>query len=262
MTLKIKLVQESDLDVLTRHPETSDPADDLVAPPCPVTWPVVTRTEARVRARYHFEWQKRRLLGDPSLNFLKVVDDENGDDIVAVARWHFYPKGYDYESNKHWEMAQSTPLGRTNPSDNKSQTVETAEYPPSNFNLSLHNYILTMRDSFRPDWIPNGGPVWILMHLVTRPSQRRRGAAGMLVRWGQVQAQITGASVYLEAGIQGQPMYEKYGFQQVGATRRLDIRSYGAAVEEFTLANMRWSPVFTELHIPPAKAAKPLKAFL
>lgn len=143
-------------------------------------------------------------------------------------------------------MAQSTPLTSMSLSDNKPQAGETAEYPPPNFNLLLHNYIFTMRDSFRPHWIPNGVPVWVLMHLVTRPSQRRRGAAGMLVRWGQVQAQITGASLYLEAGIQGQSMYEKYGFQQVGATRRLDIKSYGAAVEEFTLANMRWSPALTE----------------
>ncbi|KAH8646890.1 hypothetical protein BX600DRAFT_477087, partial [Xylariales sp. PMI_506] len=236
---------EADLDVLIQHPDTSAPGDDLVAPPCPVSWPVSTRAEAQVRVRHHFAWQRRRLLGDPSVNFLKVVDDENGGDILAVARWHFYAQGYDYESQKRWEMAPADSVLVEDGSTCGSRGEDgggTSEYPPSNFNLPLHNHILTMRDSYRPRWIPAGQPTWILMHLVTRPSQRRRGAAALLIRWGQEQARRTGAIAYLEAGVQGMPVYEKFGFARDGEVRRVDLKAFEAGVQEFVLVNMKWDP--------------------
>jgi GNAT superfamily N-acetyltransferase len=245
MSLKVERLTEADLDVLIHHADTSDPGDDLVAPPCPISWPVSTRAEAQTRVRHHFTWQRKRLLRDPSVNFVKVVDNEKDGDIIAVARWHFYPQGYDYETNRHWEMAPAESVLGEDLGDGKDWATrqsadevdgESRKYPPTNFNRPLHNHILTTRDSFRPSWIPAGRPAWVLMHLVTRPSQRRRGAAALLIRWGQEQARNIGASAYLEAGAQGAPVYKKYGFVQVGETRKVDLRSFGAAVDEFTLA--------------------------
>lgn len=265
MPLQLQPLEFSDFDTLISHASSHTPGDDLVAPPNPVAWPVSTTSEAQTRARHCFALQRRRFLWDPTTNFVKVVDTENGGDIVAVARWHFYPHGYDYAAEAQWEMAPAAPLTEYLQQQQQEEGESTKKslgepeekrgdgdgdgddaYPPPNFNLGLHNHILSARDSFRPTWIPDRAPAWVLMHLVTRPSQRRRGAAGLLIRWGMERARETGVDAYLEAGVQGRPVYEKFGFQQVGPERRVDLRDHvGAAAgvpTEFVLANMKWSP--------------------
>lgn len=248
MPLQVLPLQVSDLNTLISHASLHQPGDDLVAPPNPVAWPVTTRSEAQMRARHCFALQHRRLIRDPTTKFVKVVDEDNLDDIVAVARWHYYPHGYDYATEGHWEMAPTAPLTDYLPprgTGDMERDLGDDAYPPPNFNLALHNHILSARDSFRPSWIPAHKPCWILMHLVTRPSHRGRGAAGMLIRWGMECAQETGADGFLEAGVQGRPVYLRYGFKQVGEDRRVNLREYvGAegAPTEFVLANMQWSP--------------------
>ncbi|TPX09086.1 uncharacterized protein E0L32_001652 [Thyridium curvatum] len=237
MALRIAPVKLADLDTFISEAATAPtPGDDLVAPPNPLAWPVTTSAEAEQRARRCFALQRRRVLEDPTTRFMKVVDDDTGA-TVAVARWHYYPDGYAYASEAAWEMA---PLMSTNDDDDDDEA-----YPPPNFNVRLHNHILTERDSFRESWIPLGEPCWILMHLVTRPSQRRRGAAGMLVRWGMDRARETGAPAYLEAGVQGMPVYEKFGFVPVGDVRRVSLEGLGevpGGLKEFVLVNMKWDP--------------------
>ncbi|KAI0137489.1 hypothetical protein BJ170DRAFT_606083 [Xylariales sp. AK1849] len=245
MPLKLLPLELTDFDTLIGHASLHEPGDDLVAPPNPIAWPVSTRAEAQLRARHCFALQRRRFLGDASVNFLKVVavnDDGLGEDahadgsgdIVAVARWHFYAQGYEYKAEAGWEMAEALPTGDGN---------EDEDHPPSNFNIALHDHILTARDSFRPQWIPAGKPCWILMHLVTRPSQRRRGAAGLLIRWGMQRARDMGVAAYLEAGVQGRPVYEKFGWRQVGEVRTVALTGVGGwdGVGEFALSNMRWN---------------------
>jgi len=156
-------------------------------------------------------------------------DDDDGDDAAAVS-------------------------GTKSDAAAKKALVAAAR-PPPNFNIALHNHILGTRDRFRAHWIPTRGqgPVWLLMHCVTRPSQRRRGAAAMLVRWGQEQAQTqlqrdeggNGPVVdaYLEAGAMGAPVYEKCGFVDVGRPEVVDVRGFeGSPVQEFIIRNMQWSP--------------------
>ncbi|ETS78027.1 hypothetical protein PFICI_10089 [Pestalotiopsis fici W106-1] len=274
MPLQVQPLELPDFDILISHASSDPPGDDLVAPPNPVAWPVSTQAEAQTRARHCFALQRRRFLRDPTTNFVKVVDvDNNGaaaaGDIIAVARWHFYPQGYDYSTEAHWEMAPTAPLmaylrghkakrqGETANDNHPQDRPEGSEglegyndddnvYPPPNFNLALHNHILSSRDSFRPTWVPDRHPCWVLMHLVTRPSQRRRGAAGLLIRWGLERAREMGVDAYLEAGVQGRPVYLKFGFEQVGPDRRVDLRDHvGEAAgvpSEFVLANMKWSP--------------------
>ncbi|KAH7024672.1 uncharacterized protein B0I36DRAFT_163633 [Microdochium trichocladiopsis] len=266
MPLEVRPLELADFATLIGHADAGEPGDDLVAPPCPVSWPVKTREEAQLRARCHFTWQRQRFLEDPSVRYVKVVDttgtsttstdpgagnddatareEEESDEIVAVARWHFYPNGYDYEREKHWEMAPSKL------SDSDAAAAACDYYPPPNFNVALHNHILGFRDVFRPQWIPSDKPAWVLMHCVTRPRHRRRGAAGMLVRWGQEQAREMpggegggGVAAYLEAGVQGAPVYERSGFAGVGEARIVDLSGFeGAPVKEFRMRNMQWLP--------------------
>ena len=67
MPLLVQPLQLADFDSLIYHADVGEPGDDLVAPPCPVSWPVRTRAEAQLRARCHFTWQRRRFLEDPSV---------------------------------------------------------------------------------------------------------------------------------------------------------------------------------------------------
>ncbi|KAI1849024.1 hypothetical protein JX265_013721 [Neoarthrinium moseri] len=261
MPLQLQPLELSDFDTLISHASTHAPGDDLVAPLNPLVWPVRTRAEAQARARHNFALQKWRFVEDPTTRFLKVVDPEDGGQIVAVARWHFYPQGYDYAEQAHWEMAPATPLkkylaavnGREQPGEGSSEAdvesdMQEDVYPPPNFNIALHNHILASRDAFRPSWIPGRAPCWVLMHLVTRSSQRRRGAAGLLVRWGMDRAQETGACAYLEAGVQGRPVYEKFGFEQIGEERRVSFARFVGedGPREIVMANMRWNPEVQE----------------
>lgn len=79
------------------------------------------------------------------------------------------------------------------------------------------------------------------MNMVTRESQRGRGAAGMLISWGVRQAEAAGVPAYLEASVLGKPAYTKYGFQQVGEAIHCSLRPYGADVV-FVLAHMAKLP--------------------
>jgi len=144
--------------------------------------------------------QRNRFLNDPTCHFLKVVDfpsdktHEDDADIISVARWHHYPTGYKYTLEAAWEMA-------TLPKDVVSGTAW-----PTAFNVKMHDFILTQRDSFREQWMAKGQPAWILMHLVTRPSRRGRGAAAMLIEWYVVISctsfttyqQLTGVKIVLQ----------------------------------------------------------------
>ncbi|KAK7753570.1 hypothetical protein SLS62_004428 [Diatrype stigma] len=242
MTLRVAPVELSDFDTFVSQASQHAPGDDLTAPPNPVAWPVSTRAEAELRARHCFALQKRRFQEDPTVRFMKVVDDsadEGRGDIVAVARWHYYESGYAYAREAHWEMA---PLAAPGPA---AEEGASDDYPPPNFNVRLYNHILSYRDSFREQWIPSGKPCWMLMHLVTRPSQRRRGAAGLLLRWGMERSRESGAPAYLESGVQGKPVYEHFGFVPVGEERRVNLEGLGyvpGGVKEFSLVNMKWTP--------------------
>jgi GNAT superfamily N-acetyltransferase len=219
MSLHLCPLELSDFDTLISHPSIYGISEDLIGHPTPVCWTVVTEEEALSRTTFHFTKQRSRFLGDPSVRYMKVVDTSDNS-IISVARWHFYPKGYDFEKNIHWEThngydaTKSTPLNPT-------------KVAPDGFNIPLHNYILTSRDSARKSWIPSNAPCWILMHMVTRPSQRGRGAAGMLIRWGMQQSEKDGVPAYLEAGTMGKPVYEKLGFVQVGGLLEIDLKEHG-----------------------------------
>ena len=196
--------------------------DDLVGPPAPVCWPVSTREEAQTRLRVHMAKQLQRHMYDPSVNYVKVVDGTGS--IVSLARWHWYPNGYSYEKESHWETYPETSL---------------SEPWARQFNIPLNNFILGSRDAARCNWIAKDQPCWILMHMVTRPSQRGKGAARLLIQWGIERAEETGASAYLEAGVMGRPIYEKMGFRQVGELMELDLRPFGVETT-FVMAKMAY----------------------
>lgn len=57
---------------------------------------------------------------------------------------------------------------------------------------------------------------WYLEIVATRPEWQGKGAAGRLMRWGLEKADEEGVETYLEASPDGKPIYEHFGFKEVG----------------------------------------------
>lgn len=222
--LRLLPLLADDFLAMTDHAKVFDIGDDLVGPPVPVCWPISTEEEARTRLRVHMAKQFQRYREDPSVNYLKVIDDS--DSIVSVARWHWYPNGYSYNQEAHWETYPQASL---------------SEPWAKQFNIPLNNFILGSRDAARCGWIKKDRPCWILMHMTTRPSQRGKGAARLLIQWGIEQAKERGAPAYLEAGFLGRPIYEKMGFEQVGELMELNLSPFGVEAT-FVMAKMAYLP--------------------
>ncbi|PSN69729.1 hypothetical protein BS50DRAFT_295224 [Corynespora cassiicola Philippines] len=225
MPLQVLPLQLEDFGQLVSHAVSYPPGDDLVGPPTPICCPVKTREEAQDRLSFHFDKQKSRFIGDPTVRYMKVIDTEKQDFIVSIARWHYYPAGYNFDSEIHWETHSPPP----------DQII------PHGFNIALHNYILTTRDAARSLWTRPNASCWILMHMVTHPSYRGKGAAGLLIRWGIEQAEKDRVPAYLEAGVMGRPIYERHGFVQVGDLLQVELRDYGLDAT-FTMCKMAYFP--------------------
>ena len=224
MGLQLLPLSAEDFSAIIKHADIFEPGDDLVGPPVPVCWPVSTKEEAQTRLQVHMAKQSHRYMSDPSVKYLKVINESGS--IVSIARWHWYPYGYSYEKEGHWETYSETSL---------------SEPWAKHFNIPLDNFILGSRDAARPSWMGKDQPCWILMHMVTRASQRGKGAARLLIQWGIEQAEKQGAPAYLEAGVMGRPIYEKMGFRQVGELMELDLRPFGVETT-FVMAKMAYIP--------------------
>ncbi|KAL1601664.1 hypothetical protein SLS60_006579 [Paraconiothyrium brasiliense] len=228
-SLHLQPLQLSDFDTLISHALSSIPGEDLVGPPTPICCPVTTQEEASARLTFHFAKQRARFLGDPTVRYMKVAErdttDEDGETIISIARWHFYPIGYSFARDIHWETHN----------DPQPSAI------PKGFNIALHNHILTTRDAARSAWMKADEPCWVLMHMVTHPAHRGKGAAGMLIKWGIEQAERDGVPAYLEAGVMGRPVYERYGFVQVGELLEVDLKQ-GGGEGVFVMCKMGYFP--------------------
>lgn len=76
----------------------------------------------------------------------------------------------------------------------------------------------------------------VLCTLKTREGHRKRGAGGMLVKWGADKAREAGVPAFLEASRAGQPLYEKFGFKKIGE-QKLQLQQFGFP-EPVVLARM------------------------
>ncbi|RDW68676.1 hypothetical protein BP5796_09333 [Coleophoma crateriformis] len=225
MHLQLCPLELQDFDKLVSHAASYPPGEDLVAPPTPICCTVKTREEAETRLRFHFDKQRSRFIGDPTVRYMKVIDTANENSIISIARWHFYTSGYNFDTEIPWETHNST----------SGQSI------PQGFNIPLHNYILTRRDAARASWIPANSPCWILMHMVTHPSHRGKGAAGLLIRWGIEQAEKHHVPAYLEAGVMGRPIYERFGFVQRGDLLEMDLKEFDVDMK-FIMCKMAYVP--------------------
>lgn len=80
----------------------------------------------------------------------------------------------------------------------------------------------------------------VLALLVTAREHRGRGAGSLLVRWGIEQSEESGLSVYLQASEQGQRLYSRYGFEEIGR-QDFDLSNFGLESIE-VMTEMIWRP--------------------
>lgn len=141
---------------------------------------------------------------NPTAHFFKVVDTELGSAPVAVAMWHVYQ--------------------HERPEDNvRRQFVLPAPFPEE-CRPARERF---MANIYGSRWDVLGTkPHIILETLVCLPSHHRRGAGGMLVKWGTDKADELGLLAYLEASAQGKGLYLKYGFQTIGELE-CDLSEFG-----------------------------------
>ncbi|PTB65605.1 acyl-CoA N-acyltransferase [Trichoderma citrinoviride] len=131
---------------------------------------------------------------DPACTWVKVVDadlEAKGEEsMIAFSQWYVYSGDVKPSRAQRWWG-----LPGTNPEACEAFFGEMDRRWWDRFEGKSHVYLK-------------------LLH--TDPDHQRRGAGGMLLKWGTAEADRLGLVSYLEASEEGRPLYEKYGFKEVG----------------------------------------------
>ncbi|KAK4502978.1 hypothetical protein PRZ48_006405 [Zasmidium cellare] len=173
---------------------------DLVAPAHSAFWHADNDQDARKRAEWSLQQQKEQFENDPFVRFVKVVDVDQDNEIIAMGRWHDFPNGNEQVGDLEYSGLRS----RDDP----------AAWPdgfPKEAYLRFYDECLAARK----EWQGNVH-CWILFSIVTREPLRKHGAGSMIVKWGVEQAHKAGAVAFLEAFPEAKSLYEKHGFKEVG----------------------------------------------
>ena len=99
MHLELCEASQADLKIASsiHGPDTGD----LAAAACQIAWPVDASdaTAAKRRAEWSLQQQAELFANDPTTHFMKVVDIDKDDEIVAFGRWHKYEHGYQHQGD-------------------------------------------------------------------------------------------------------------------------------------------------------------------
>ncbi|KAK0384754.1 hypothetical protein NLU13_7232 [Sarocladium strictum] len=128
----------------------------------------------------------REVREDPSMRFMKVVDTESGEPI-AFARW--------LVNDANWEPKERA-------------------FGPGANQEACEILFGQMAKAHKERWI--GKPHVYLKLLVTEPKRQGHGAGSLLLQALAEEVDSLGLPAYLEATQVGKPLYEKFGFREVG----------------------------------------------
>lgn len=145
--------------------------------------------------------------------YLKCVDTSNGE-IIAGARWRYVQPKDPNATSRTWDEVNEE---LTIPEMYTESNPEAWRAFYELFNQKKKKHMGTR-------------PYWVLDTLVTHPNHHRRGAGGLLLRWGCEKADDARTETYLEASEMGEPLYAKYGFEPVEKIA-LDLRRWGGEEE-------------------------------
>ena len=127
---------------------------------------------------------------DPHVRFMKAMDPTG--QIVACAKWLLYPNG------------------------NTEEELDEMFKMPTTFPETWNPIFQYLNDNRREAM--GRRPYYFLSILATHPDHHRKGSGGRLVKWGTDLADEQGVECYLEASIEGRPLYERLGFRVVKET--------------------------------------------
>ncbi|KAI0482374.1 acyl-CoA N-acyltransferase [Xylariaceae sp. FL0804] len=181
------------------------------------------------------------LRADPTgCRWLKVVDTDLDDDggggggggqMIAFAKWHFYAAAAGDEeedgplNKKKTETSTVAAAATGNSNSSPPPPPPRAFGPGCNADAceALFGRIAASRRA-----LVGGKPHAHLQTVHTDPAQQRRGAAGMLVRWGVAEARRLGLPAFLESSEAGHELYRRCGFRDA-AHLALDLSPWAAA---------------------------------
>ncbi|KAK5121846.1 hypothetical protein LTR85_004721 [Meristemomyces frigidus] len=124
---------------------------DLVTPPIsPLCWPIpegdeADGDEALRRLEYSTSLHKAFFDRDPTVHCIKAINPDDGE-IVSIARWNFFPRGYEFERDEVVDVGEFLPDG--------------ALAPEGPYVLDLYRDLRTKMMRERRDWTERGNPCW------------------------------------------------------------------------------------------------------
>lgn len=92
MPLIVEPVVLADFDTLLSY-GLSDKGD-LTAQPTIWVWPAATPGERKARNDWSVAQDRQYFLTRPTIKFIKVIDTDADNEILAIARWRCFPDGY------------------------------------------------------------------------------------------------------------------------------------------------------------------------
>ncbi|KAH7410192.1 hypothetical protein DE146DRAFT_341601 [Phaeosphaeria sp. MPI-PUGE-AT-0046c] len=156
-------------------------------------------------------------MANKSYLYLKCLDKSTCE-IIAAARWRYVKPKTPGATERTWEEVEAAFKERMQPYDESEPELLNELFDVFNEHKRRH---LGTR------------PYYVLDTLATHRNHERRGAGGMLVRWGCEKADEAGVQAYLEASPMGAPMYARHGFVEVGKIHIDLTKNGGQGTEDF-----------------------------
>lgn len=220
MSLKLSPMLEEDLDAFGILDELA--MQDL-------TFAQLMNNSKRPRREWVAEWARKDWGKDEKAHWLKVTDTETGE-MIAASFWRMPVHMEEPHSTRPETSADAEgSLQKEGISDAESRTKKFWK-EVEQIKKQLHEEFIGSRthacQSVHPRSCFIANDVGDLHLLLTHPSYRRRGAGGMLVRWGCDKADEMGIMAACTASAAGEAVYKKNGFE-VKKLVELDLSPFG-----------------------------------
>ena len=192
---------------------TNDPINDLLFPgPMPPD-----ANEKRAEGLLKLKQES------PYIVWLKVVDEEL-DLMIAFAEWHIYETEVPKAKKRTFGPGSNPQVCDEFFGALATKTAELMGKQPHvcRSEIMVHVCLLTYI---------------VLKFLHTDPAHQKRGAGGMLIKWGLEKAKELKLPAYLEASPAGKPLYIKHGFHEIGRSE-FDLQKWGGGDEIETVVYM------------------------
>ncbi|KAF7596055.1 hypothetical protein BBP40_003836 [Aspergillus hancockii] len=97
------------------------------------------------------------------------------------------------------------------PEDASKMAADPEKFLPEKTNKKIYSLFFDMLKSMRAKYMK--GDDIVLEYLAILPEQQGKGIGSQLLQWGMQKADALNARIYLEASVEGYPLYKKYGWE-------------------------------------------------